>query len=260
MSRVSPFRRLCRKASALGLAAGVVLGGPVAVPAHALSDGAVARGFLATVFGSEDRMNAAAGGFVKKFTRPVRYHLVSTSRVDRRLSVRDYLASLAGAVANLDLLETTDLASADLIIYLTDRADYVATIRATAWTGVATGFLEANACSTVLAARRGGIERAMVYLVADEGFAAFAHCLVEEVAQSLGPANDDPALDGSIFNDRSRVVGLGELDWLILNVLYDARILPGMDAGQVGEVLPQVITDTRRRLGGISPALVRSLP
>ncbi|GAB5377551.1 MAG: DUF2927 domain-containing protein [Acuticoccus sp.] len=240
--------------------AGIVAGIVVAGPAEAGSGKAVARGFYATVFGGEDRQNAAAGGFVKKFTRPVRYHLVSTSRVDRRPSARDYLASLSGAVVNLDLLETGRAASADLIIYLTDRADYVATIRATAWEGVATGFLEANACSTVLAARRGGIERAMVYLVADEGFAAFAHCLVEEVAQSLGPANDDPALAGSIFNDRSRVVGLGELDWLILNVLYDARILPGMDARQVGEVLPQVIADTQRRLGGMPPALVRSLP
>ena len=96
-----------------------------------------------------------------------------------------------------------------------------------------------------LAARRSGIERAAVYLVADEGFGPFAHCLVEEVAQSLGPANDDDALAGSIFNDRSEDVGLRTLDFVILNVLYDTRIRPGMTRAQVLG-LEVVLADGRR--------------
>lgn len=253
--------RLRRAGLAVLLAAAFLPGGGVATgtPLAALDAVTVARGFYATVFGQESGSDAA-GDFVKKFVRPVRYHMVSTSRVDRRASVRDYLTALSAAVDNLDISETSEPESADLLVYLTDRADYVATIRATTFNGAASAFMERNACSSLLAARRSGIERAAVYLVADEGFAPFAHCLVEEVAQSLGPANDDDALAGSIFNDRSEDVGLGALDFLILSVLYDPRIRPGMGRADVAKVLPQVITDTQTRLIGAPSALVRSLP
>jgi len=219
-------------------------------PARAFSDADLMRGFLATVFGAE-----ATGGngdrasrFVKKFAGPVRYHLVSSSGVDRRRTVRTFIAGLGRAVQNLEFAETTEFAAAHMVVYLVDRADYVATIRATVWPGVNTSFLEMNACSAVLAARRTGIERAFVYLVADESAAGFSHCMVEEITQSLGPANDSALLTDSIFNDDSRLNAFGLYDWFILNMLYDARVRPGMREAEVLAVLPAAIADARRRL------------
>jgi hypothetical protein len=185
---------------------------------------------------------------VKKFVGPVRYRLVSTAGMDWRATVRSFLRSLSEAVRNLTLVEAASQADADLVIYLVDRADYAATIRRTVWDGVDSRFLEENACSAVLAARRSGIERANIYLVADEGFASLSHCMVEEVAQSLGPANDSPLLPDSIFNDESDLNVFGLFDWFILNMLYDSRIRPGMTEEEVRPILPEVIADVRARI------------
>jgi hypothetical protein len=213
------------------------------------SEAELIRGFVLTVFGAEveSTNNRETSAVVKKFTGPVRYRLVSTASRDWRPTVRAFLASLSDSVRHLTLRET-GAEDADLVIYLVDRGAYGSTIRETVWPGVDTGFLEDNACSAVLAARRSGIERANIYLVADEGFAILAHCMVEEVAQSLGPANDSPLLPESIFNDDSRLNVFGLFDWFILNMLYDPRVRPGMTEEEVVPVLPQVIADVRARV------------
>ncbi|WMS44799.1 DUF2927 domain-containing protein [Acuticoccus sp. MNP-M23] len=224
----------------------------LALPAQArhFSDEALIDGFMETVFGAEvgDEADREASRVVKKFTGPVHYHLISTSSVDRRKTLRRFLTQLSDAVENLTLRETPVMEEAQMLIYLTDRADYRATIRASVWEGVNTAFLEGNACSAVLAARRSGIERAHIFLVADEGFLGLSHCMVEEIAQSLGPANDSTALPDSIFNDESTLNVFGVFDWFILNMLYDPRILPGMDEAEVRMILPEVISDVRARL------------
>ena len=218
--------------------------------ASAFSDESLERGFIVTVFGAEveDVRDAEALRAVKKFTGPIHYHLVSTSAVDRRSIVRHFMEQLAASVENLDLAETSVFDDAQMVIFLVDRANYRQTIRATVWSGVDTGFLESNACSAVLATRRTGIERAYIYLVADEGFEGFAHCMVEEIAQSLGPANDSDTLPYSIFNDESELNVFGVFDWFLLNMLYDARIEPGMTVDDVLPLLPAVIADARLRL------------
>ena len=208
------------------------------------------QGFVLTVFGAEaisDRNNATSD-IVKKFAGPVRYRIVSTARTDWRATVRHFLTLLSSKVANLDLIEARSGPDADLVIYLVDRADYASTIRRTVWDGVDSRFLESNACSAVIAARQTGIQRANIYLVADDGFANLSHCMVEEIAQSLGPANDSTRLPDSIFNDRSALDVFGLFDWFILNMLYDPRIRPGMTEAEARRVLPDVIADVRARV------------
>ena len=226
----------------------------IATPASAqppYTDAELVEGFSLTVFGAEVRETEeddAAAARVKKFPGPVRYRIISTGEPDWRRTVRGYLKSLSQSVAHLDIIEAERPDDAQMTIYLVDRADYVPTIRRTVWGGVHTGFLEENACSAVIAARTTGIERANVYLVADEGFLSLSHCMVEEIAQSLGPANDSDELPDSIFNDASLVNVFGVFDWFILNMLYDPRIIPGMTEDDVLPLLPAVIADARARL------------
>lgn len=218
-------------------------------PAQAFAERDLVEGFMLTVFGGEAAREAgAASGYVKKFSGPIAYHLVSTARVDRRRTVRGFLAGLERVVQHLSFTEVRGMDDAQMVIFLVDRADYVATIRTTVWPGVDVDFLETNACSAVIAARRAGIDRAFVYIVADEGTAGFQHCMVEEITQSLGPANDSPRLADSIFNDDSRLNTFGLFDWYLLNMLYDARVMAGMNAAAVRPVLPAAIADARRRL------------
>lgn len=57
-------------------------------------------------------------------------------------------------------------------------------------------------------------------------------CLHEELAQGMGLANDSPAARPSIFNDDDEFALLTRHDELLLRLLYDARLRPGMSARQ----------------------------
>lgn len=225
------------------------------------TDAELTQGFLLTVFGAEGRSGAGAT-IVKKFTRPVRYRIVSKTADDWRDTVRAFADSLDGAIEHLSLREAAPGEAVNMTIFLVDRENYRAVIRETVWEGVDVDFLAFNACSAVLAARSTGIEKAHIYLVADEGFLGLSHCLVEELSQSLGPANDSDDLQDSIFNDRSDLSVFGVFDWFILSILYDPRIEAGMTADEVRPLLPAVIADARERLERLfaadAPALAHS--
>ena len=55
-------------------------------------------------------------------------------------------------------------------------------------------------------------------------------CVHEEIAQGLGLANDSAEARPSIFNDDDEFGRLTTLDELMLAMLYDGRLQPGMDA------------------------------
>lgn len=55
-------------------------------------------------------------------------------------------------------------------------------------------------------------------------------CIHEEIAQGLGLANDSPKARPSIFNDDDEFGRLTTMDELMLTMLYDRRLSPGMDA------------------------------
>lgn len=57
-------------------------------------------------------------------------------------------------------------------------------------------------------------------------------CIHEELAQGLGLANDSPAARPSIFNDDDEFALLTRHDELLLKMLYDPRLRPGMSADQ----------------------------
>ncbi|MEE9387902.1 MAG: DUF2927 domain-containing protein [Paracoccaceae bacterium] len=55
-------------------------------------------------------------------------------------------------------------------------------------------------------------------------------CIHEEIAQGLGLSNDSAAARPSIFNDDEEFGLLTNHDEMLLRMLYDPRMLPGMDA------------------------------
>lgn len=243
--------------SAFVLLAGCVGAGPRSVTTErvveAFSDEELIRGFMGTVFGSEvfryGRQDRDTVSRVKKFDGPVRVHVVNRAGVDRSASVAEFVGVLDTTVDNLRIAMEANADRANMVVFLVDRADYRRTIRETLPDDFDTGFLEGNACSAVTGGRRStGLERAFVYIVANEGRRNFRHCLVEEISQSLGPVNDDVRLPHSIFNDSSDLAGFGVFDWFILNMLYDRRVRNGMTAAEVRTVLPAAIRDVRARL------------
>ncbi|MEM8698453.1 MAG: DUF2927 domain-containing protein [Pseudomonadota bacterium] len=65
-------------------------------------------------------------------------------------------------------------------------------------------------------------------------------CLIEEVAQALGPANDLYGLGPSIFNDDAAHIWPTALDLLMLRVLYDPSLTTGLGRAE-----------TERRAGAV---------
>ena len=61
-------------------------------------------------------------------------------------------------------------------------------------------------------------------------------CIHEELAQGLGLANDSPAARPSIFNDDDEFALLTRHDELLLQMLYDPRLRPGMSAREAAPI------------------------
>lgn len=74
-------------------------------------------------------------------------------------------------------------------------------------------------------------------------------CLHEEIAQGLGLANDSPRARPSIFNDNDEFALLTPQDELMLRMLYDRRMIPGMTAEQAR---PVAVTLATQFMGGES--------
>ncbi len=74
-------------------------------------------------------------------------------------------------------------------------------------------------------------------------------CIHEELAQSLGLANDSPAARPSIFNDDQEFALLTHHDELLLQMLYDDRLRPGMTVDEVRPIAEQIAAEL---MGGSS--------
>ncbi len=65
-------------------------------------------------------------------------------------------------------------------------------------------------------------------------------CVHEELAQGMGLANDSPAARPSIFNDDEEFGLLTSHDELLLRMLYDPRLTPGMTAAEAAPIARQI--------------------
>ncbi|WP_293576987.1 DUF2927 domain-containing protein [Phaeobacter sp.] len=65
-------------------------------------------------------------------------------------------------------------------------------------------------------------------------------CIHEEIAQGLGLRNDSPRARPSIFNDDDEFALLTSQDEKLLQILYDARLKPGVSAGQARPIVRQI--------------------
>lgn len=68
-------------------------------------------------------------------------------------------------------------------------------------------------------------------------------CFHEEIAQALGLVNDWSRGRPTIFNDDEEFATLTVLDVLLLGVLYDSRLRPGMREAEARPILAEVVAD-----------------
>lgn len=65
-------------------------------------------------------------------------------------------------------------------------------------------------------------------------------CIHEELAQGMGLANDSPSARPSVFNDDEEFALLTRHDELLLQILYDPRLRPGMSAAEAEPIVRQI--------------------
>ncbi len=85
-------------------------------------------------------------------------------------------------------------------------------------------------------------------------------CVHEEMAQAMGLPNDSPDARPSLFNNSVEFALLTEHDEILLRMLYDPRLRPGMTAAEVRPLLPAIARDAvaAERADGAQVALAEN--
>jgi hypothetical protein len=81
------------------------------------------------------------------------------------------------------------------------------------------------------------IERAFAVIRAEHPDLLHLSCLHEEITQGLGLPNDSPAARPSIYNDDQEFALLTPMDEMMLQMLYDKRLAPGMSITQARPII-----------------------
>ena len=74
----------------------------------------------------------------------------------------------------------------------------------------------------------GNLIKAMIVVNSEFPESVIRHCLLEEMAQSLGLPNDSPYVSPSLFNDNEQRQDLSQIDKVLVRTLYDKRMKAGM--------------------------------
>lgn len=89
------------------------------------------------------------------------------------------------------------------------------------------------------------IDFAVAFVRSNRGRRTTEGCLVQEVTQVLGLANDLDAAANSVFSDSGRQVALTARDRLLLRLLYDRRLRPGMPWAEAEPLARAALRDLR---------------
>lgn len=91
-------------------------------------------------------------------------------------------------------------------------------------------------------AQDGKIERAVAVIRAELPDRLRTSCFHEEISQGLGLSNDSAQARPSIFNDDDEFGRLTNHDELLLEILYDDRLVPGMNEPAAAPIVKTIAT------------------
>ncbi len=185
---------------------------------------------------------------LRKWTKPVRIYIDSRAgmtEIQQRL-VDEHIEALSDVFDHpVSRVERRDDANMFILFELSGRlpeaiGDYYSKVP------FSNTLLEQSVCIARLhATPEGEIGRVFIAIPPDKARARakLPACVVEEITQGLGLPNDSDDLYPSIFNDKSVFDRLTPLDKLLLQVLYDPRLKPGMSAGKVRPKVRMIIRE-----------------
>ncbi len=218
------------------------------------TDAEIIDGFFKVAFGAEYRLSGRSDR-IRKYVAPVRIAIDGDASRRRRTELTRIIADIGRHIRHLDIALATEPAQANMTVTLVRDRDLHRTIARRFGPEHARAMrrrLDPQCLSGFRKNDRFEIERSEAILPVDADRTIFRSCAYEELLQALGPINDTDTVPWTTFNDDVRATAFGVYDQLLLNILYDPRIKPGMTADEVRAVLPDVLPDVR--------AFVSSLP
>ena len=220
------------------------------------TDDEIKDGFFKIALRAELVLGAQAER-VRKFDEPVRIFVTSKGAPDRRAEIAAIIGDIRAHVKHLDVALTNDREAANFFVTLLSEHDLGGTIRARYGNGKAARIqqsLNPQCLSGIGKDKRYSIRRAEVILPVDAGDFTFYDCAYEELLQALGAINDDRSIPWTMFNDDVQMGFFDIYDQYLLNVLYDARVRPGMTKEEVNGVFADVLSTVRAWVTNANPA------
>jgi hypothetical protein len=196
---------------------------------------------------------------LRRWTRPVRVGVVTgglpegdQAAQDRR-NVADFTARLAGLTGlDMRVAEPAEVNYLVLILSSAERAAFAqdAARRYSRFEAAMTDSLSDAPVDTFCTAYAfadpldPSVYAAVVVLIrAEHPPLTRLSCIHEEMAQAMGLPNDSPEARPSLFNDSLEFAFLTDHDEILLRMLYDPRLAPGMTAEEVRPLLPEIAKD-----------------
>jgi hypothetical protein len=211
------------------------------------TDAEIIDGFYRIVFGAEFHVSGSVDR-IRKYEKPVRVHVDSRAKPDRRQQVTAVVDDIRSKIRHLDIAMADNRKEANITVTLVRDRDIEKTIRRFYGREQAARIVKSLEPQCLSGFRKDElfrIEHSDVIVVVDAGEFIFRDCIYEELLQAMGPINDDDDLPWTMFNDDVQMGFFGIYDQYLLNILYDPRIRAGMTKDQVKELLPQILPDVR---------------
>jgi hypothetical protein len=205
----------------------------------------ISRGFLALAFGSDLRIGPRPSG-IRRFEHPIQAHVISTGSVDRSNAMARVIEEYARAVPDLQLSLTPYASSGDIELRLIDEKDFQSALQEAFGTKVTRTFVARTdpQCMTSVKSTAGGeILHSISFIIVDKGDNVFRDCAYHELLHAFGLSNHDQRNHWTTLNQKRMVGYLTAYDRILLTLLYDPRIKPGMTVPQARAVLPRIIAE-----------------
>ena len=213
----------------------------------------IKRDFMRVVMSAEYGGNSKFGRSVKKYDSTVRFAIINHSKRDRRATIKKFVGGLPKKIAGLKTSVVSSSKQANFRIHVVDKDQYADVIRNNIY-GDPKKRVRGKCFVRVLASHdQESIGSTDVVIKSDDGERLFQRCMVEEILQGLGPLADRGNKKYSIFNTASQHSSFTIHDQVLMNILYDPRIKPGMSKSQVAKILPKVMHDSLKRLKLLKP-------
>ena len=199
--------------------------------------------FVATVTSAEF-VHHGPSTIVRKWTGPVRYAVINADPV--QAAIVGHNMSVLRDLTGLQVDQVGTIKQSNFRIFFGTRGELRKFLAATLGNDPSVPILARSPCFASLQVTNVGvIQYAQAGIGKENRGQLMRHCMLEELVQAFGPANDACNFPPSLFCDGpgTHGTGLTDGDKIIMKTLYDPRLKPGMSREQAIPIARKIIKE-----------------